>query len=115
MNLAEAEAEFRRLSKQIDGGIKSMRQYAREEADAAADYRKGKSEAWVRCPTGTKDWPAARREAWVDAETAELRRVRDIAAGMSRAAMHAVRARQTQVSSLQSLLSAHRAEAELAR
>ena len=122
MNLQEVPEEMRRLSRLLDGGIEALREQSHALAEAEANYRKAKAEAWVRCPqddhgvkAGEREWTAARREAWVDAETADLRRTRDIAEGMRQAALEAVRARRTQVSALQSLLAADRAEAEFAR
>lgn len=118
MNITEAFAEANRLSRLIDAGIEAMREQSAALALSEHDYRKAKAEAWVRCPRdeGTKkDWTAGRREAWVDAETAGLRYKRDVAEGMRQAALEAVRARRTQVSVLQSLLNADRAEAEFAR
>lgn len=122
MNLADVPAEMSRLSRLIDGGIEALRDQSTSLAEAEQTYRKAKAQAWVKCPTddhgvkaGEREWTAARREAWVDAETADLRRVRDIAEGMRQAALEAVRARRTQVSALQSILAADRAEAEFAR
>ena len=110
--------EATRLSGLLDAGISQLRAASRATAAAERDYRKAKAVAWIECPrdeAGSKDWTAARREAWVDAETADLRYVRDLAEGDRHAATEAVRARRTQVSMLQSLMNAHRAEAEFAR
>jgi hypothetical protein len=122
MNLADAATEMARLSRLIDAGLQAMRDQGRELAEAENVYRKAKAEAWARCPndpTGTKpadrDWTSAHREAWVDGETADERSRRDLAEVMGKAAYQAVRARQTQVSALQSLLNAERAEAEFVR
>lgn len=122
MNLAEAADEMRRLSRLIDAGLQAMRDQGQELAEAENVYRKAKADAWARCPndeSGTKpadrDWTAARREAWVNGATADERMRRDLAEVMGKAAYQAVRARQTQVSALQSLLNAERAEAEFAR
>lgn len=122
MNLQEAAAEMGRLSRLIDSGLQAMRDQGRELADAENAYRKAKAEAWARCPNdegGTKlhdkDWTAARREAWVNGATADERHRRDLAETMGKTAYQAVRARMTQVSALQSLLNAERAEAEFVR
>lgn len=119
---AETAAEVRRLSSLIDGGVTALREESHNLAQAENTYRKAKAEAWVRCPTdesgvkaGDREWTAARREAWVDAETADLRMARDVAEGMRQAALEAVRARRAQLSAIQSLLAADRAEAEFAR
>lgn len=120
--LAEAMEEMKRLSAQIDVGIQSSRQHAGELAQAEAAYRKAKAEAWILCPNddpgvraGEREWTAARREAWVNAKTADLRQARDLHEAMRDAAREAVRARQTQLSAWQTLVRAHQAEAEFAR
>jgi hypothetical protein len=122
VNLVEAATEMKRLSRLIDAGIEAMREQSVTLADAEHAYRQAKSEAWVRCPTddhgikaGERLWTAARREAWVAAETADLRRTRDIADGMKHAAVEAVRARRGQLSALQTLVNSHTAEAEFVR
>lgn len=113
------EVEFMRLSRNLDKGITAMRSAAVELAEAENAYRKGKSQAWVACPNdppsvkaGEREWTAARREAWVNAETADLRRARDLAEGKRQAAIEAVRSRRTQLSALQTLLNAHKSELE---
>lgn len=118
----EMHSEAQRLGRQIDEGIRTLREQAEALAEAENVYRKARAEAWVRCPNdppGTKmhdrEWTSARRDAWVDAETAGLRRVRDIAEGMRQAALEAIRARRQQLSALQSLAAADRAEAEFVR
>jgi len=122
MDLAAMEAEFVRLSRNLDRGLTAMRTAAGELADAENEYRKAKSQAWVSCPNdppsvkaGEREWTAARREAWVNAETADHRKTRDLAEGKRQAAIEAVRSRRTQISALQTLLNAHQAEASFAR
>lgn len=109
--------EFARLSRALDGALALVKEQTHALAHAEEAYRKRKSQAWVECPTddpgvkaGEREWTAARREAWVNAKTAELRRDRDIAEGMVRAGLEAVKSRRTQISALQSLLGAHREE-----
>jgi hypothetical protein len=122
LNLDQAANEALRLSHLIDAGIEALREQSTKLADAESAYRKAKAEAWLRCPNddagvkaGEREWTAARREAWVNAHTADARRERDIADGMRQAALEAVRARRTQVSAIQSLLAAEREEAAFAR
>lgn len=116
MNVADAYAESQRLNRLLDAGIDAIRTQAVALADAENAYRKARAEAWVRVPKdGGKEWTAGRREAQVDADTADLRRVRDIAEGVQRAAIEAVRARRQQLSVLQSFVAAERSEMELAR
>ena len=108
----EMGKEMIRLSHQIDLGVDSLRSYSEQAAEAEAEYRKAKAQAWVSVPT---DLLAAHRQAEVDARTADLRRSRDMAENMRRASIEAIRSRQAQLSALQSLMSAHRAEAEFVR
>ena len=122
LSLAEAMTEMVRLSRLIDAGIEMSREQAHALAEAENTYRKAKSEAWIRCPhdasevrAGERLWTAGRREAWVNAETADLRQTRDLAEAMRDSAREAVRARQAQLSAWQTLVRAHQAEAELAR
>jgi hypothetical protein len=102
--------EMKRLSRKIEDGIKAIVVESQRLAEAERSYRKAKAVAWVKVGEGT----AAFREAQVDAQTADLRFERDLADGMRRAAIEAVRSRQQQLSALQTVIRAHRAEAELA-
>jgi len=115
--LSEATDEFRRLSVLLDQGLTNLREQAVAYAQREAEYRRSKAESWLNTPTGETrgQWTAAQREAHVNAETAELRQARDIADGMRTAALEAVRSRRAQLSALQSLLAAERAESEFAR
>lgn len=118
MNLPEIQQEMLRLFRLLDGGIEALREQSRVLAEAENAYRRAKAEAWVKCPRdegGNRDWTAGRREAWVNAATADLRQTRDIAEGMVRAALEAVRSRRQQLSALQSLMNAERSEMDLAR
>jgi len=111
VNLSEMADEFARLSRNLDKGIAQLTQLAHEVAQAEADYRRAKSRAFVEAPKGT----VPEREAWVNAETADLRQARDLADGLRQAALEAVRSRRTQISALQTLLNAHEAEADFSR
>lgn len=122
MTAEEMADEMRRLSRLLNQGLTALRDQARELAEAEHDYRRGKAEAWMLCPNdaaGTKladkDWTSAKREAWVNAHSAELRLRRDLAENMRQAALESVRSRRTQVSALQSLLASYREEAAFAR
>lgn len=119
MNIADAFAEAERLSQLIDAGIEALRTQSVTLAEAERTYRKAKAEAWVKVPRDSDPkarlWTAGRREAWVDAETADLRYARDVADGMRSAALEAVRARRAQLSALQTLMNAHAEEAKFSR
>jgi hypothetical protein len=111
MILSEAAAEVRRLSGLLDAGLEILRSSAEDVALAEQAYRKARAQAWVENTEGT----AGFRESQVDGQTAGLRYKRDVAEGMRRAALESVRARTTQISAVQSLLNAHRAEANFVR
>lgn len=113
MNTAEALAEANRLSRLIDAAIEALKNTSVAFAEAERDYRRGKSEAWVRCKS--LDMLAKEKEAWVDAESSDDRYKRDVAEGMRQAALEAVRSRRAQLSALQTFLNAEKAEAEFAR
>lgn len=118
MNLHDAFTRANRLSEQIDLAIDGLKNTTVEYAKREAEYRKAKAEAWVRCPrdeAGERDWTAARREAWVNAETSDLRYKRDLADGMRQAALEAVRSRRAQLSSIQTFVNAEKAEMDFAR
>lgn len=122
MNAHDVADEMRRLSGRVDEGIQALAAHSKALANAENAYRKAKAQAWVQCPTdeagtkaGEREWTAARREAWVNGETADLRRDRDLADAMRSAALEAVRARRTQISALQTLLNADTEEAKFVR
>lgn len=116
MILADAFTEAERLSRLLDGGIAMLRESSQTVAEKERDYRKAKAQAWLRSKAELEPGTIAKhREAWVDAETADLRFERDVAEGVRSSAKEAVRGRQQQISMLQSLLNAHKAEAEFAR
>jgi hypothetical protein len=103
-------AEARRLSTLIDRGVAALRQAAVDFAEAEHAYRLAKARAYLETE-GT----VAEREAVVYGQVGELRRARDLADGERQASLEAVRSRRTQLSALQSLLAAHRSEADFAR
>lgn len=111
MTPTELGDEFRRLSGLLEQGLDVLRRSALDVAKAEKVYREAKAFSWVNHTAG----PVAVRQAEVDGETAGLRYERDLAEGMRRAALESVRARATQISMLQTLANAHRAEAEFAR
>ena len=111
MNLGQYIGEVERFNTLLDNGLKALRDSAVEVANAEFDYRKAKAIAWQSAPAGT----VPMREAWVEAETAEQRQRLDLAEGSRSAALEAVRSRRQQLSAVQSLLAAHKAEAEFVR
>ena len=111
MDLATLTAEANRLSALIDKGIVALREASVAYAEAEHAYRERKSMAYLETESGT----VAEREAHVYAIMGDFRRRRDLADGEKMAALEAVRSRRTQLSAVQSLLAAHKSEADFAR
>jgi hypothetical protein len=111
MDLEALTAEAWRLSQLLDKGIMALRDAAVAYAEAEHDYRSQNAMAYLETESGT----VAEREAHVYALVGDFRRTRDLADGQKLAALEAVRSRRAQLSAVQSILSAYRAEAELAR
>lgn len=111
VTMIQYQQEIDRLSRLIDEGIKSLASAAHEVAEAEHDYRKAKAIAWMEAPPGT----VPVRESWVDSETADKKRRLDVAEGMRVASLEAVRSRRQQLSAVQSLLAAYKADADFHR
>ena len=108
--LADLTAEASRLSANLDKGLAALRQSAQDYAEAEQNYREVRARAYLRA-SGT----VPEREAYADLQSLDERRLRDVADGMRSAALEAVRSRRQQLSALQSILAANRAEAEYVR
>lgn len=104
-------AEMQRLSKLLDKGVGALAQAGKDLAVAEHEYRIEVAKAWAKAPKGT----VPEREAWVKAETADHRLERDLAESERVAATEAVRSRRTQLSALQTVANATRAEIDLGR
>lgn len=111
MNAIDMAAEGRRLSLLLDDALNYVSRQVKEAAEAERQYRKDKAEAWIKAPAGT----VPEREAYVNGITADARFRRDLADNMRRAGMEAVHSRRIQISLLQSVANAYRAEAEFCR
>jgi len=102
--------DVRRISDLIDDALRDLRDASRAYADAEHAYRQAKARAWLAAK-GT----VPERESMVELRCGDLRYARDLADGSRSAAVESVRSRRAQLSALQSLLAASRAEAEFAR
>jgi thiamine biosynthesis protein ThiC len=109
--IAKYEEEIERLSKLIDQGIQALIAASRDMAEADHALRKAVAIAWTQAPAGT----VPVREAWVESATSEQKLLSDLAEGQRVAALEATRSRRQQLSAVQSLLAAHKAEAEFGR
>jgi hypothetical protein len=111
MNVEMLTEEALRLSGLIDKGVAALAQASVTFADAEHHYRLAKAKAYLSSPDGT----VAEKEAHVYELVGDLRHARDLADGQRVAALEAVRSRRGQLSALQSLLAAHKSEADFAR
>jgi hypothetical protein len=111
VNLPEATEQLLTLSRQLHGALDWLRDSAEDSADKERQYRKARALAWVNNTEGT----AGFREAQVDSDTADLRYERDLAEKLEKAAVEKIRGVRQEIGAWQTLLAAHRAEAEFAR
>jgi hypothetical protein len=108
--MTELIGEAQRLSTLLDKGVQALREAAHAYAVAEHEYRKAKSVAYLQTE-GT----VAEREAQTYGMVGELRLARDLADASRMAAVEALRSRRAQISAVQTLLQAHRSEADFAR
>jgi hypothetical protein len=114
--VGEFADEFLRLSQLLEEAHRQLSLQVALYAETEATYRRAKAEAWVLCPfDDRKEWTAARREAWVNAETSVERRNRDLAEGLRRASLEAIRSYRGQISALQTLVNSQIEEAKFAQ
>jgi hypothetical protein len=100
-----------RISRDLSARIEAASDLGHYAAEAEEAYRLARKAAWAHAPEGQ----AALRADFVDGHTAPFRKVRDAAAEDVKANRDAIRSRQIQISLLQSVLAAIRAEIDLAR
>lgn len=110
MDLVTLMAEAERLSDLLDKGVQALREAAVAVAQAEHEYRRAHAEAYLRT-TGT----VGEREAQAYLLIDDKRFERDVAENGKLAALEALRSRRAQISAVQSLLTAHKAEADFAR
>jgi hypothetical protein len=106
VNAAEMAEEGRRLSGLLDKALRKHAEHVQAAAEAERKYRHGRQVAYLQT-SGTVD----ERKAAVDDKTADLRFERDLAEGLRQTALEAIRSRRAQVSLLQSVANAYKAEA----
>lgn len=110
MDLETLMAEAKRLSDLLDRGVQALREAAISVAHAEHDYRRAHAEAYLSTH-GT----VGEREAQAYLLIDDKRFQRDVADNGKIAALEALRSRRAQLSAVQSLLTAHKAEADFAR
>jgi hypothetical protein len=109
MTLTEMIHESERFSRLIDAGIELLVSASKDMAYAEHAFRVATAKAWAVAPGGTVPF----KEAWVEAETADEKLALDLGETQRYNALEAVRSRRAQLSAIQSIMAAHRAEAEL--
>jgi hypothetical protein len=102
--------EAERLSRLLDNGVQALRDAAIKVAEAEHAYRRAHAEAYLQT-SGT----VGEREAEAYLIIDDKRFQRDLAENSKLAALEALRSRRAQISAVQSLLTAHKAEADFAR
>ncbi len=105
----ELQTEMVRLSRQLDKGVEYLTTAAQDFATADAAYKRVRAQAFLEAD-GAMDM----RSATADLAAAKERFDVKLADGMRQAALEAVRSRRQQISALQSLAGAMRAEAGFA-
>jgi len=106
----EIGQEARRLRDLLGNGLTAFREQSVASAEAERDYRKAKAEAWTR---RAGEGLAAERQARVDADTADLRYVRDLADALAKSARLAVQVRLSELDFLRSEFAALREDMRL--
>jgi hypothetical protein len=102
--------EAERLSSLLDKGVQALRDAAVSVAKAEHEYRRAHAEAYLST-SGTVGERDAQAYLMID----DKRFQRDVAENAKLAALEALRSRRAQLSAVQSLLTAHKAEADFAR
>lgn len=110
MTLGDMIAEVERLSRQVDEGVRDLAEAAEAVAIAEFNYRKAKAEAWVKIEGGT----VAQKQAKIDGLTANHRYARDRAENDKTVAVESLRSKRAQLSAVQTVITAYRAETQLA-
>jgi hypothetical protein len=110
LTAAEMAAEGRRLSDLLDKALRKHAEHVQAAAEAERKYRHARQLAYIQAH-GTVD----EKKAAVDDKTADLRFERDLADGLRQTALEAIRSRRAQVSLLQSVANAYKAEADFDR
>lgn len=118
MDVSEAIRRADALNALIDADVDALHEHDVAAADAEEIYRQAAADAWERCPRDPAevrhngDWPVKRREAWVAGQIADLRRERDLAVSAQATLQASLASRRQQLSALQTLINAERAELE---
>lgn len=103
-------SEMHRLSGLLEAALEELRKSAVKSAETDGAYRKAFAEAYLRCEGTVRE-----RESRAELKTNDLRVKAAVASGLERAFLEAVRNYRQQMSAVQTVANAIRAEAEFAR
>jgi hypothetical protein len=113
MDLDKAARDMREFVRLIDEANAEQVTQGHAYAEAERTYRHVKARAWAT--TAGKSMLAEERKDAVGDETRNERYDRDLADSLRKSALEAERSHRAKLSALQTLINAHRAEAEFAR
>lgn len=111
MDASSAETERKEIVARLRSAQQGYKARCIEYAEAERAYRKGKAVAYATRPDGTAD----ERKTWVEAETADLRYVRDLAEGLRQGAIEAIRSARGELSAWQTATGAAKEASALER
>lgn len=111
MTAADLNNHILRYCKLVDKGVAAHLKAQLEAAEAEALFKKRAAEEFLLAGEGS----VAEREAKAESQVAELRQKHLVTAALAKSALEALRARQNQLSALQTIAGAYREEARLGR
>lgn len=115
MNAADLARSMHAAKSDIDAALIEWRRCIEEDAAADDEMRRAKAKAYIAAREQAPKATVGILEAMVDLETADVQRRARHAEGLKRSAAGAFEAKRQWLSSVQSLASAFRAEAQLAK
>lgn len=110
MTAGELAEEVRRLCALLDDGLAFQRRVVQEHSVNEDVYRVARARAFLEASGTVGD-----RNAHADLATSTQRRAAHLSAGMMQAGLEAIRSRRAQISAVQSIAGAYKAEAEFGR
>jgi hypothetical protein len=120
-SISELVEELREKLDNVDESIGELYGANAKYAEAEHEYRMARARAWIQTVEEYKSKPRSERptvdhiEAIVDLSVEKERFRAKLAEGIKEAAMESVRSRRTQLSAVQTVANAYRAEIEFSR
>ena len=115
MSAADLARQLHAAKNDIDEALENWRKWIESDAIADDEMRRAKARAYVACKEQNPKATVGVLEAMVDLETADAQKRARLAEGLKRSAAGAFEAKRQWLSSLQSLASLTKAEAQLAK